>query len=190
MKNPKWHRDELILALDLYFRHSPSHISKTHPEIIELSRLLKELPIYSEEVNKENFRNPNAVYMKLCNFLSIDPDYTGAGLRSGGKGDQIVWDKFAHHRELLHKQANAIKSGYMLPEAQKLPSIESEEEAEFPEGRIFYRLHRSRERSLNLVKKKKRIFKEANGRLFCEVCGFDFGFVFGCAHLFGDDALC
>jgi hypothetical protein len=39
-RNPPWARDELILALDLYFRHPPSHISKDHPEVRQLSELL------------------------------------------------------------------------------------------------------------------------------------------------------
>jgi hypothetical protein len=42
-RNPPWERDELILALDLYFRCDPVHTSEKNPEIIKLSQLLSQL---------------------------------------------------------------------------------------------------------------------------------------------------
>lgn len=41
------------------------------------------------------------------------------------------------------------------------------------------RLHRSRERSLDLVNMAKNVFRKKHNRLFCEVCNFDFGKVYG-----------
>ncbi len=40
MKNPKWHRDEIILALELYFRTEPGAMHNHNPEVIELSEIL------------------------------------------------------------------------------------------------------------------------------------------------------
>jgi len=40
MRNPKWHRDKVILALDLYFRLEAGQVHASNPEIIELSALL------------------------------------------------------------------------------------------------------------------------------------------------------
>ena len=34
-RNPPWTRDELILALEIYFRVSPLHTSEKHPEIVD-----------------------------------------------------------------------------------------------------------------------------------------------------------
>lgn len=52
------------------------------------------------------------------------------------------------------------------------------------EGDIKVRSHRHRERSRELVLMAKQVFREENdGRLFCEVCGFDFGKIYG-AHDF------
>jgi 5-methylcytosine-specific restriction protein A len=34
MKNPKWHRKELILALDLYFKLELGHINSWNKEIL------------------------------------------------------------------------------------------------------------------------------------------------------------
>jgi putative restriction endonuclease len=44
----------------------------------------------------------------------------------------------------------------------------------FSEGLPKLRIHVQRERNQTLVSVAKRRFKEAHGRLFCEVCGFDF----------------
>jgi len=38
-RNPKWSRDELILALELYFRVNPLHTSDKNTEIIRLKEL-------------------------------------------------------------------------------------------------------------------------------------------------------
>ncbi len=54
------------------------------------------------------------------------------------------------------------------------------QEQEYPEGAVNYRLHRIRERDGRVIAEAKRLFKLANGgRLFCEVCGFDFEMVYG-----------
>ena len=44
--NPKWQRDELILALDLYLRHSASPPGKDSDEILDLSDTLNRLAEY------------------------------------------------------------------------------------------------------------------------------------------------
>src|SRR5690554_6763003 len=97
-RNPPWTRDELILALDLYFRLDPVDISADHPGVIALSNLLRQLPIHQHRPDPERFRNPNAVCMKLWNFARLDPSYKGAGLEAGSKLDEAIWDEFAGNR--------------------------------------------------------------------------------------------
>lgn len=53
------------------------------------------------------------------------------------------------------------------------------EEDEFPEGRVLYRLHRSHERSPQLVKKAKSLALRKGGRLACAICDFDFFKTYG-----------
>ncbi len=48
------------------------------------------------------------------------------------------------------------------------------QDATFPEGRRIAVLHYRRERNPNLVQRAKDRFRTAHGRLYCEVCGFDF----------------
>ena len=50
-----------------------------------------------------------------------------------------------------------------------------------PEGRRAYKVHLSRERNRSLVEEAKRRFRAEHGRLYCEVCGFDFADVYGSA---------
>ena len=63
------------------------------------------------------------------------------------------------------------------------PSNASEEEdeelAEAEEGRILTRLHRSRERSRELIEKKKASMLKLHGCLKCEACSFDFKATYG-----------
>lgn len=67
---------------------------------------------------------------------------------------------------------------------KSLATDDDPEQDEYSEGRVAYRLHKRRERSSVLVRKAKAEFKKKHGRLFCEVCGFDFEKVYG---LIGED---
>jgi 5-methylcytosine-specific restriction protein A len=175
-RNPPWQRDELILALDLYFRHPPSGIGKTHPELIALSELLNALPIHADRPDAEKFRNPNGVYMKMCNFLRFDPSYQGKGLERGNRLEREVWDTFADDRALLAQVAAAIRAGHSAIEAA---AETVEEEEAFPEGRVLFRLHSARERNRNLVKRAKALAIQRHGRLTCCICQFDFAARYG-----------
>lgn len=179
-RNPKWTRDELILALDLYFKENPSHISQSNPKVIELSELLNNLPIHARETADEKFRNPNGVYMKMCNFLRLDPSYTGSGLSSGAKLDEIVWNEFANQQELLRQTAKAISENYVgISRPKSIEEESADQEEEFPEGRVLTKTHKVRERSGTLPAKKKKAVLNATGKLECEVCGFDFSKKYG-----------
>jgi 5-methylcytosine-specific restriction endonuclease McrA len=55
-----------------------------------------------------------------------------------------------------------------------------DDQNEFEEGRATYRNHKIRERNPRVVEKAKTLFrKEHHGRIYCEVCGFDFHLVYG-----------
>ena len=90
-RNPSWSRDELILALDTYFQNNPSHINKDNPAILELSATLNKLGDRLGKKLSPDFRNANGTYMKLCNFLHLDPAYQGTGLSSVSAMDRAVW---------------------------------------------------------------------------------------------------
>ncbi|GMT42800.1 MAG: hypothetical protein IEMM0002_1211 [bacterium] len=48
------------------------------------------------------------------------------------------------------------------------------EDSEFIEGKIAEKIHKSRERNPAVIRKAKDLFKQKEGRLYCQVCEFDF----------------
>lgn len=92
-KNPKWHRDELILALDLYLQHRKV-LDDTHPAVIELSKVLNALPLYGDKPDAARFRNPNGVALRLANFAHLDPEHPGAGMKNVGPARE-VWEEMS-----------------------------------------------------------------------------------------------
>jgi len=50
---------------------------------------------------------------------------------------------------------------------------------EFPEGKIVERTHKARERNTSVVILAKANFKSRFGKLYCQVCGFDFENTYG-----------
>ena len=175
-RNPNWKRDEVILALDLYSRVNPLHTSESDPEIAKLSGLLNSLPLHAAHERNADFRNPSGVYMKLCNFLSLDPEYEGVGLKAGSRIDREVWSEFAQDRKRLRSVAAAIrKNSPKLPR----PSAVDAEDEEFAEGKVLTRVHKLRERNSTLSRKKKSQMLARTGDLACEACEFSFASVYG-----------
>ncbi len=178
-RNPPWSRDELILALDLYFRHSPLSINQDHPEVHKLSELLNALPLQPTRPDSQRFRNANDVYMKLFNFLRFDPGYDGKGLTRGARREEQVWNDFVGDPVRLREVAKAIELGHRSVAVASDDDLEADDGEGFVEGRILERLHRARERSSKLRTKAKKRALKLHGRLACLACGFDFASVYG-----------
>lgn len=173
-QNPIWVRDEVILALELYFRDPTTHGNASHPEVIKLSQLLNTLPIHKGRDKGETFRNPNGVGMKLANFRAFDSRY-GTGLSRKSKLDKQVWEDFSNDIDRLKRVASAITNNIKyISSAEEL-----DDDVEATEGRILTRIHQKRERSAKLVKKKKQQVINTTGKLECEVCGFDYEKIYG-----------
>ena len=107
------------------------------------------------ESSSPTFRNPNGVYMKLCNFLRLDPSYEGAGLRAGGQLEEVVWEEYADDPARLSEVVEAIRSN-IESVTRPRDDAETDDDAEAAEGRLLTRVHRLRERNASLVRKKKR----------------------------------
>lgn len=176
-RNPPWSRDELILALNLYFRAGRRGLDNKHPDVIELSEFLALLSITENRPTSENFRNPNSVAMKLANFSSSDPEYVGKGLEGGGRLDKEIWKEFADDPVRLGSLAASIREGVIELDSTAVV-VESEDDG-FLEGRVLERVHKVRERNRPLVLKKLKKVKAETGRVRCEVCDFDFFEVYG-----------
>lgn len=165
--NPKWTREETVLALDLYFSLDGKIPSSNDGKIVELSNLLRSSPIHPLEVRKESFRNPDGVGFKLQNIRNVA---TGKGLDNTSEMDKSVWAEFRTQRELVRKLAERIRSGIRIIGPGAEIDNEVEDDETFYEGKIISVLHRRRERSPGLRKKvitARKIKKQIN----CDICG-------------------
>lgn len=175
-RNPPWTRDELLVALELYFRIGVQ--SARHPNVEEVSELLNRLPIHSHRPDENRFRNPNGVNLKLANFAAIDPDYVGAGMQRFGRLDEEIFNEFTNDRTTLTRIVASIRETVFSGQAPLQPEPDETDDG-VAEGRILYRRHAQRERDPGIARKKKQQVLEATGRLACEVCGFDFVSTYG-----------
>ena len=120
-----WARDELLLAVNLYYKLTFGQLHSRNPSVIHLATLLG--------------RTPGSVAMKLGNLASIDSSLSQAGMRNGGKLDQQVWEEFhadwsghALESERLLAQAEHITLEQVAAEYEPLPPL--------PEGRVRQQL--------------------------------------------------
>jgi len=160
--NPNWGRDEVLLALDLYFRCEGRIPSKDDPRVIALSDDLRRLPYHAEAARKPSFRNPDGVAFKLQNLRQIA---TGKGLGNVATNDRLVWAEFGKAPELVAKLATAIRAGI-----EQVAADEPSEDQEFLEGRLLTELHRRRERN-PAVRKQLIATRRKSGKLTCDLCG-------------------
>jgi len=122
-RSPAWHRDELILALDLYVRlggvGSGPLPDKHAPEIVEVSRRISALPIWTAGDRASTFRNPSGVALKLANFravervIALEMGLPGAetlpkGMASFGALDRVVFEEFFGRWTDLRLEAESI----------------------------------------------------------------------------------
>lgn len=78
-RNPPWSRDELTLALDLYFTSPANPPGKGSSAVAELSAPLSKLHRLNGVSGAPTLRNENGVYLKMMNLRSLDPAYTAQG---------------------------------------------------------------------------------------------------------------
>ncbi len=123
MRSPEWTREELILALDLYFKLDIDRLRKltgNSPLMVELSNTLRTIPLHDPKYRQsDSFRSPSSVHMKLMNFLRCDPRYGKSGLPNGNKLEMDIWREFSEKTEKLKSEAEAIKNNYFNKTAGK-----------------------------------------------------------------------
>lgn len=160
--NPKWTRDEVILALDLYFEFNGQVPGPSHEKVIELSDLLRSFPFHQREARKKSFRNPGGVAFKLQNLRQVA---TGKGLGNTSKMDRAVWDKLGSDPQETRRLASLIRAGVQI-----VDHLESEQiEDTFIEGRLVTETHLRRERDSTLRERFLQI-RQKERKLQCDLC--------------------
>jgi 5-methylcytosine-specific restriction protein A len=162
--NPNWTREEVILALDLFFDCAGSVPSENDDRVKDLSKLLRSFPHHSHASRKESFRNAAGVVFKLQNLRQVA---TGKGLGNTSKVDREVWEEFGNNPLQTKEIAKLIRdSAEAIGEVHEEPS----EYETFREGRIVTETHRRRERDPKL---RRRLLaqRRKRGPLKCDMCG-------------------
>lgn len=168
--NPNWTREELILALDLYFNLDQGQMHSRHPEVIRISNELRALGIHKNIPDLKKFRNPSGVSRRLGNFKTMDVGYKGEGLLNSGKLAKEVFNEFVNRRDKLKKEANIIRQLYLEPknDTSKIINRQEKQKTEF-----LFKYHKNKETDPIVVKVKRELVLEETKTLKCEVCGFD-----------------
>lgn len=83
------------------------------------------------------------------------------------------------HKHNLFYSVDGIGNGHWglidFEDRQEL----TQDDDNYCEGKLALKQHLQRERNPKLIRDAKKLFIEKNGRLFCEVCGFDFEKIYG-----------
>ncbi|WP_294674213.1 HNH endonuclease [uncultured Fluviicola sp.] len=132
MKNPDWNRNELILALNLYFSLSFGQMDGKNPDIKKLSNLLS-----LSNLNSGFSRSISSVSLKLANFKRIDPISSSKGMTGGGKLEKDIWNEFSGKRDQLKDVADTIKKDIL--ESRKRMFIQWLEGGLKPDGTSYQR---------------------------------------------------
>lgn len=98
-KSINWTREELILALNLYFE--VGNAGPTNRQVIELARLFQQLGFSRDKHGNVAARTEDSVAMKLGNFRHLDPSHPKVGLNKSTTKDEVVWNEFAGNRDRL-----------------------------------------------------------------------------------------
>lgn len=169
MKNPDWNREEIILALDLYFKMDYGQMHGRNPDIISLSNELRSLGVHSHIPDVKSFRSVNSVALKLANLKKLDQNFKGRGMRDGGKLEREIWNEFHRHRDKLKKESELIRHLYLKTKSVK--SIQPKKVTGNSE--FLFAFHKNRENDPLALKLKKEIVLTNTRALKCEVCNFD-----------------
>ena len=182
-RSPKWTKEEIFLALELYFRLNPSDMHARNQEVIRVSKTLADLPIHPKETRALTFRNANGVSMKLANFKAWDPTYKGSGSKNGQKLAEDLFNEYFSNRDKLKKIVESLD--FLSTDNETKEAIDdftddSIESSSVKEGKLLLKWHQYRERKSSYLARKLKDKRIAEyGKLECEACGFDFNKKYG-----------
>ncbi len=181
MQSPTWTSDELLLACALVAQNGWRELREGDQAVIELSELLRALPLHPGASADAKFRSVGSVSRKTTDLASNHPGYAGAPTRCGA-GDRRMIQAFLADEDSMLKAAQALEAGIASGAIHKLreqPDEVDEDNSSAPEGRLLRRWAISRERNPKLRRRKLDQVRKQGLPCACEVCGFDFGQKYG-----------
>ena len=141
-----WEREELILAGDLVARNGWRQIAATDPRVIELSALLRRLPLHPVHERRPDFRNVNSVARKTADLATNRPGHPGRATNSGVPTKRVIAE-FTAEPGLMHGIAASIRAAEARWEFAALTSPVPDEDEGAAEGRLLIRRHVAYERN-------------------------------------------
>lgn len=116
----------------------------------------------------------------LSNFKVFDRPVSLSQLQIDFQNSVVSGKGITEHEvELIQKYAFKSFSS-VVKELNEVYEVGfSEDDESFPEGKQELREHLSRERNRRVIQLSKSKFKEQHGKLYCQVCGFDFEQTYG-----------
>lgn len=172
MKNPDWNREEIVLALDLYFNLDYGQMHGRQHQVLLLSEELRAMPIHKNVPDSDSFRSVNSVALKLNNLKKLDKNFNGKGMADGGQLEKEIWQEFYRHRDKLKKEAAMIRLLYADHKPTRKTASSSAED-------VMFRVHKNRESDPLIYGKKINSWLESHDSLICQVCQFDSSSFYG-----------
>lgn len=172
--SPPWTRGEIVLAADLAAAHGWKELRPAHPDVAELSRVLRSSELHPGAAEDVTFRGVNSVSRKLTDICTLHPDYLGKATR-GNRLDRPVLDEFLEDPLRMHREASEIRLLLSTGGAWSDP----DERESVLEGRLLIARHQRRERSPKLRALKLAQVARLGRPIACEVCAFDFKEAYG-----------
>ena len=154
----------------------------------ELSSLMCNLAVYNS-ITITSMDFPNFIIVDACFCEKCDIHYLkSASYKSLSAKKQYAYIVNANtptkKRNKIYKKINQKLNkkidGNKQLTLHDLSVFKEKGSIAFSEGKLSYKIHKKRERSSEVTKKAKELFKEKhNGRVFCEACGFNFESFYG-----------
>lgn len=161
-----WTREQLIVALNLYWKIPYNKISGSSNSQIK-------------EVSKTLGRTPAALAYKLMNFTSLDPERQGKGNKGksgAGSGDKIIWNEYFGNWEKLALDSAIILSNLRNKPIETLLGIE--DELTFVEGLEKERIVKTR---VNQSDFRQRVLASYNEK--CCITGIEIPSLLVASHI-------
>jgi len=103
-----WTREELILALSVYYQLPFGRLHTNTPEVKELARVIG--------------RTASSAAIRLANFAACDPYIINSGRTGMSAGKTVcmpIWEEFANDKERLFNEAQIIKANLLNQTLEK-----------------------------------------------------------------------
>lgn len=173
----EWTRPELAIMVAALHDKDWSWIRNTTPRAAELSALLRAGSIYPDGPADPSFRSVNSIQRKGEDLRTARSDYHAKQTR-GSALDKVIIADYEKNPDAILAEAAAALAELAKGTVNAIPATEDDELA-VAEGKAVMRMHLSRERKAGLRAKKIESVTKAGLPIACEVCGLDFGKVYG-----------